>query len=87
MTAIWLWNWGEGVRYAIEPGAEGGYDTVVETGFGSLDREHWDTLDQATAHFRDALVDHAEAGEEGAAGALAALDALSTPTERPPLGE
>ncbi len=77
MEAIWLWNWGDGVRYAIEPSTEGGYDSVVETGLqGSLDREHWDTLDGARAKFRDQVAERAADGEEGAARALAELDAL-----------
>jgi hypothetical protein len=77
MTAIWLWNWGDGVRYAIEPSNEGGYDTVVETGLqGNIDREHWDTLEAAKARFRDELAQRAEDDQEGAAGALAELEAL-----------
>ena len=77
MTAIWLWNWGDGVRYAIEPSTEGGYDSVVETGLhGSIDREHWDTLDAAKARFHDELVQRADDGVNGAAAALADLEAL-----------
>lgn len=79
MTAIWLWNWGDGVRYAIEPSTEGGYDTVVETGLqGSLDREHWDTLEAAKARFHDELVQRANDGTDGADAALAQLEALQS---------
>jgi len=79
MEAIWLWNWGDGVRYAIEPSTEGGYDSVVETGLhGSLDREHWDDLDAAKSRFRDQVAERAQQGEDGADRALAELDALTT---------
>jgi hypothetical protein len=77
MAAIWLWNWGDGVRYAIEPCTEGGYDSVVEIGLqGSIDREHWDTLDAAKARFHDELEQRADGGTNGAAKALAELEAL-----------
>ncbi|WP_158894427.1 hypothetical protein [Amycolatopsis anabasis] len=76
--AVWMWNWGEGNRYAIEPNSDGGYDTVVETGLEeNLDREHWATLEAARARFRDELRARTEAGVEGAAGALAELEAVS----------
>ncbi|HEY0640662.1 MAG TPA: hypothetical protein VGD67_23780 [Pseudonocardiaceae bacterium] len=77
MTAVWMWNWGAGHRYAIEPREDGGFDTVVETGLqGSLDREQWETLEQAQDRFRDDLVGKADEGVEGAEAALAALDEL-----------
>lgn len=77
MEAVWLWNWGDGVRYAIETNTEGGYDSVVETGLqGSLDREHWATLDEARARFRDELEQRARDGVEGAERALHELDEL-----------
>lgn len=79
MQAIWLWNWGDGVRYAIEPSTEGGYDTVVEIGLqGNIDREHWDTLDEAKARFRDELTQRADDGQDGASAALAELEALES---------
>lgn len=79
MSAIWLWNWGDGVRYAIEPSTEGGYDSVVEIGLqGSIDREHWDTLDAAKERFRGDLTQRADDGVPGAADALDELEALTT---------
>ncbi|GAB3505498.1 hypothetical protein [Amycolatopsis cihanbeyliensis] len=75
--AIWVWHRPDGMRYAIEPNDQGGYDTVVESGLEArLDREQWATLEDARSHFREALATSAERGEEGAEGALAELDRI-----------